>query len=252
MGRPIAVVSLPFKIAMNNILIGLGLDKFYVRYSRQWERRRFSPTRTLQENVGFSHRDDVNQALHRVHAKLREICEKQVTTGGRILDIGSGTGLVTRQLTDRWKVVGIDLSPNLTEVARKVVPEADFYVGDILTLELTGGFSLAFSIGVLEYIPPAQLRAYFAKAAHLLTEDGILFVQYPHAISRLDLWHPNLLYSKYTPRVVQEAAAEFFETLEHHHSFHTDKIVEEIDDDPYPVDSFVNGYLYVGRKRTQK
>jgi hypothetical protein len=89
------------------------------------------------------------------------------------------------------------------------------------------------------------------RVADLLNDDGLLFLQYPHAICRQDLWRPNLLYTKYSPRAVERTAEEFFETVEHRHSFYEDHPVETYDRDPFPRDSFVNGYLYLGRKRVR-
>lgn len=63
--------------------------------------------------------------------------------GSRILDLGCGTGLPTaRQLADAGhRVVGIDLSPSMVELARENAPDADFHRLDIA--DLRGGGSAA-------------------------------------------------------------------------------------------------------------
>jgi hypothetical protein len=102
---------------------------------------------------------------------------------------------------------------------------------------------------VICYVPPSCLSGFFACVAAQLEEGGLIFVQYPHALRRTDLWNPDLLYTKYSPKYLSRVAADWFDMLEHHHSFHSDKIVEDFDPEPFPMDSFVNGYLYIGRKR---
>ncbi len=247
--RWLSSLTLPLRLLFNRLLIVLHLDSVYVRMLHEWKFRPFFRTRSLQENVGFSHRDDVDEALHKVHATLRATAEKHVPARGKILDIGSGTGLVTKQLTDQWQLVGIDISASLTDVAREVCPDATFLVGDILETDAGSDFNLAFCIGVLCYIPPSQLERYFRRIHGLLADDGIFFLQYPHAIARLDLWHPNLLYTKHSPRTVERTATRLFDKLAHGHSFFDGHPVDDYDRDPFPKDSFVNGYLYIGRKR---
>lgn len=248
--RPVRLMWLPFEIAFNNTLIISGLDGAYVRWRSEWQSRPFSKKKSLQENVGFSHREDVDEALRRVHEKLRLVVETEIAKGSRILDVGAGTGLVARQLVDHWRVVGIDISPALTEAARATVPEAEFHVGDVTATRLEGDFAMAYSIGVVQYIPPSLLRQYLANIAGLLADRGVFFLQYPHPIHRTHLLHPNLLYTRYEPRFMEKLAGEFFDVMEHHHSFFFDKKVDRLDPDPYPKDSFVNGYLYIGRKRS--
>lgn len=49
----------------------------------------------------------------------------------RVVDLGCGTGTLTRLLTDEgYRVDGIDFSPEMIRRARAKVPEADFAVGD--------------------------------------------------------------------------------------------------------------------------
>src|ERR1022692_1770368 len=50
----------------------------------------------------------------------------------KILDIGCGTGLVAKFLTDRgFKVIGIDISRNMLSLARQIAPAAKFYKRDM-------------------------------------------------------------------------------------------------------------------------
>lgn len=243
------MVRLPFSILLNQLLLLSRLDGAYVRLRHKWRNVGYSQSKSARENVGFSHRPDVDEALKRVHAKLRDVLMTHVRDGAPVLDIGSGTGLVAAQLVDRWNVVGYDISASLTEVARRTVPEAEFHVGDITEAHLEKRFALAYCIGVVQYIPPGSLRVFMRKVSELLEENGLLFLQYAHPVKRIQLLNPDLLYTHYRPSRMEQTTTEFFDVVSHHHSFHFDKKVEDLDPDPFPLDSFVNGYLLVARKR---
>ncbi len=70
--------TFPLRVTVNHALIATGLDGTYVRWWHKWRTRSFSTSKSLQENVGFSHREDVAEALKRVHVRLRETVERSV------------------------------------------------------------------------------------------------------------------------------------------------------------------------------
>ncbi|HEV3341951.1 MAG TPA: class I SAM-dependent methyltransferase [Pirellulales bacterium] len=58
-------------------------------------------------------------------------------TQGRIVDLGCGSGIWSRQLVDAgFEVTGVDLSSAMIELARRQVPEADFHVGSFLSFRM--------------------------------------------------------------------------------------------------------------------
>ncbi|BDH15137.1 class I SAM-dependent DNA methyltransferase [Streptomyces hygroscopicus] len=101
--------------------------------------------------------------------------------GSRILDLGCGTGLPTaRQLADAGhRVVGIDLSPSMVELARENAPDADFHRLDIADLRggrLGGpgsfdGIAAYFSLLML---PRAEIPYALGMLHDLLRPEGLL------------------------------------------------------------------------------
>src|ERR1700686_1883352 len=54
-------------------------------------------------------------------------------TGGLVVDLGCGSGLWARELTQaKYDVLGIDISPAMIEMARNRVPGAEFRVASLL------------------------------------------------------------------------------------------------------------------------
>lgn len=65
---------------------------------------------------------------------LRRIDQKSLLSGGRILDVGCGTGQNLRWLQDTFQpkyLEGFDLSPRAVEISQSVVPEAILYAADL-------------------------------------------------------------------------------------------------------------------------
>ncbi len=82
--------------------------------------------------------------------------------GMRVLDIGSGAGdvaLIASELVGQeGEVVGVDMNPDILEIARHRVQEAghenvEFLAGDVQTLDLGGDFDAVIGRLVLMYLP---------------------------------------------------------------------------------------------------
>ncbi|HXM54638.1 MAG TPA: class I SAM-dependent methyltransferase [Candidatus Dormibacteraeota bacterium] len=97
---------------------------------------------------------------------------------GRALDVGCGTGLLTRTLAARCEhVTGIDLSPNMVEEARRRsadVANVEYVLGDVMAAPLdAGGFECVASSAVLHHLPLAPV---LERLRDLLRPGGVLLV----------------------------------------------------------------------------
>lgn len=82
-------------------------------------------------------------------------------TGGRLLDLGCGTGNATAPALERGFVVdGVDASEAMLEVARRKHPAADFFAADVRDLALPHRYALVYSV--------------FDALNNLLDDDGFL------------------------------------------------------------------------------
>jgi ubiquinone/menaquinone biosynthesis C-methylase UbiE len=96
----------------------------------------------------------------------REAVERFVASlpPAQVVDIGCGTGYLTRLL--RGRVVAVDQSAEMLELARSRVPGAEFVRADVPPLPFPDRvFDLAFSSAVYSHIETAVARAGFVAEA---------------------------------------------------------------------------------------
>jgi len=94
---------------------------------------------------------------------------------GKVLDAGCGAGLpFTKYLSDRFDVIGIDLSEKQIELAKKNVPNAQFFVRDMTELDYPDNF---FD-GILAYysiihVPRDEQYDLFVNFHRMLKPNGV-------------------------------------------------------------------------------
>jgi malonyl-CoA O-methyltransferase len=92
-------------------------------------------------------------ALHRYGDRVERFLAGAVRPEGRVLDVGCGTGLLTRELEKSVQVVGLDLSPEMLEVARQGRGSGTWRVHSYhqpIPSDL-GRFDVALVIGCLDF-----------------------------------------------------------------------------------------------------
>jgi SAM-dependent methyltransferase len=117
------------------------------------------------------------------HRRLAEL----LRPGLRVLDVGCGTGAITRGIAEAvgadGAVVGVDRDPVLVEHARAgaaAFPNLRFEVGDATTLEYESAFDVVASARTLQWI--ADTAGAVRRMARALAPGGCLVVlDYNHA-----------------------------------------------------------------------
>lgn len=102
--------------------------------------------------------------------------------GSCLLEIGPGTGKATVDLARRgYAVTGVELSPELAEIARRNVPDAEIEVGDFETWAAPEAeFDAVVAFTAFHWIAP-EVR--YAKPVRLLRPGGALaVVAGPHVL----------------------------------------------------------------------
>jgi SAM-dependent methyltransferase len=99
---------------------------------------------------------------------------------GVVADIGCGTGATSRMLADAGlDVAGIDLSPNMIAVARRLNPDLRFHVGSMTSLDFDDGHldGICAWYSVI-HIPDDQLPQVFSEFRRVLRPGGWLLMAF--------------------------------------------------------------------------
>jgi trans-aconitate methyltransferase len=111
---------------------------------------------------------------------LLSLVNKYTTPKSRLIDIGSGEGYFTRQVTALNRhICGLDLSPEMVNEARRKDPTIDYQVKDIeVPAKSTVKYDLAFSNLVFHYIENIDIA--LTNVHEMLKKDGYFVVTVPH------------------------------------------------------------------------
>jgi len=95
--------------------------------------------------------------------------------GARVLDLGCGAGLgSTRDLAERFRVVGVDISHVQIELARRNVPTAEFIEGDITDLQFAdSSFEGVSAFYAVSHVPREEHGQLFTDVFRWLVPGGL-------------------------------------------------------------------------------
>ena len=132
-------------------------------------------TKSAQYYDALYHFKDYTAASSELHALLR-----QQHPGARtLLDVACGTGKHLECLRQYYEVQGLDLNPELLEIARRRCPDVPFHQGDMADFALDGAFDvvtcLFSSIGYVKSVE--NLERAIANMARHLRPGGIMIVE---------------------------------------------------------------------------
>ena len=105
---------------------------------------------------------------------------RELKPHGRLLDLGCGPGNNARYLLTRLpelRIAGVDLAPAMIEIARKEVPQGEFWVGDIRHLGPAGKpWDAILAAFCLPYLNKTEARDFIQNLGGHLTSGGHLYL----------------------------------------------------------------------------
>ena len=140
-------------------------------------------------------------------------------SGARVLDAGCGAGQMTAELARRGaRVVAVDVSPSLIEVARRRLPpelaeRVGFHAGDMLSHEW-GRFDHVVAMDSLIYYGAPETGAALAALA-ARTDGRIVFTAAPRTPLLMAMWGAGRLFPKAdrSPAMVPQTRARLARAL---------------------------------------
>ena len=101
-----------------------------------------------------------------------------VEPGRRVLDLGCGTGdpMAAHMSARGLRVVGLDASRPMLEIARRRYPEGDWREGDMRALDLPERFDAVLAWDSFFHLTPAEQRRVLPRIAAHMTEGAPLML----------------------------------------------------------------------------
>lgn len=146
------------------------------------------------------------------------------TTADTIVDLGCGTGSVTRHLRAHWPdadILGIDSSPEMVDVALRenTDPRLNFDIADVATWEPFAPVDLMVSNAMFQWVP--DQFAVIDRLLGFLTDGGSFAVQVPNNVdspthssvrelAESEPYRTHLSDLRALPRIEPEDYLEFF------------------------------------------
>ncbi len=95
--------------------------------------------------------------------------------GNKLLDVGCGHGWHDLYLKDAFKIIGIDRSRTMLNIARRRNPEVDYRQADVQRFDLKKKFDVVICFDVLEHLLNYQdLKSALSHLERHMLDDGIL------------------------------------------------------------------------------
>jgi SAM-dependent methyltransferase len=112
-------------------------------------------------------------------ARVREHVLQRVPTARTLLDVGCGTGQHLGHLSGTFEVEGLDLNPDLLQVARERCPGVPLHQGDMASFALPRRFDVITCLfSSIAYVrTPERMRATVANFVRHLAPGGLVLVE---------------------------------------------------------------------------
>lgn len=129
------------------------------------------------DKVSLAYREDdpdpTSESYRKYESWVKELSPK-LKPGGEVLDLGCGCGVpVTKMLSERFQVTGVDISPVQIQRARELAPKATFVCDDMCNLEFKQGqFDAIVSLYAIIHVPLKEQSPLLKTISRWLKPNG--------------------------------------------------------------------------------
>lgn len=136
-------------------------------------------TKAYQDDLAYIHDVGFGDYARNSAPGLLEILRQDGIATGLVIDLGCGSGIWARELSNAgYDVLGIDISPAMIDIARKRVPQGEFRVESLLKAKLPKCDAVTSLGECLNYLfdqsnSMTQLRRLFSRIYNALKPGGV-------------------------------------------------------------------------------
>lgn len=103
----------------------------------------------------------------------------RIPLAGQVLDAGCGNGAYSRYLSDKFKVIGVDISEKQSELARQNAPKAEFICKDITKINFPDeSFDGILSYYAIIHIPREEHYDLLSNFYRMLKINGVILLTF--------------------------------------------------------------------------
>ncbi|MGA8164622.1 MAG: class I SAM-dependent methyltransferase [Waddliaceae bacterium] len=138
-------------------------------------------TRQSYDRTASEYQENTLKLQPEVKAK---VFLSHLSPNSKILDLGCGPGRDAKYFVDKgYRVVGVDISPQMIALARDSVPQADFIVSDIESLNLNcESVDAIWASASLLHVSKQAMPSVLANLYRTLKPGGIFYVSMKRGI----------------------------------------------------------------------
>lgn len=155
-----------------------GSEFQYAMLAREWKLMRSKISVDTYNKSAKGYQDRFME-MDLYHDAYDMFCKLIKTQGPEVLEIATGPGNITSYiLTKRpdFKITGIDLAPNMIELAKKNVRNAEFLVMDCRDIsQLEGSYDAIMCGFCMPYLSKEECAKLIEDASALLKTDGVIY-----------------------------------------------------------------------------